>query len=333
MMDCFSEYCSRNFVFCDVGARWGLEEPFKSYRDCVDVISFEPDQDEYEELSNKKMNRDLVLPYALYKEVKQINLNLTKNRGCSSIYEPNHAFLANFPDVERFNVEKNTEVQATTLDNLYINKKLKKLDFIKLDTQGAELDILKGGKNMITENIIGLQVEVEFKEIYNNQPLFAEVDLYIRKIFGLELFDIRKVYWKYKEGRGIGSSKGQLIFGAALYLRSPYELPNWCSQFGDEEARNKITMACLMGMVYGYPDYSLCILERPELLQWMNKETISGLKTIIYKYTSCNKISFWGSGKIYNIFQMLSKLFEPDHEGWATGERHLGSRKRFGIHY
>ncbi len=47
MMDCFSEYCSRNFVFCDVGARWGLEEPFKSYRDCVDVISFEPDQDGY----------------------------------------------------------------------------------------------------------------------------------------------------------------------------------------------------------------------------------------------------------------------------------------------
>ena len=61
---------------------------------------------------------------------------------------------------------------------------------------------------MITENIIGLQVEVEFKEIYNNQPLFAEVDLYIRKIFGLELFDIRKVYWKYKEGRGIGPNKG-----------------------------------------------------------------------------------------------------------------------------
>ena len=94
MMDCFSEYCSRNLVFCDVGARWGLEEPFKAYRDCVDVISFEPDQEEYEELSNKKMNRDLVLPYALYKEVKQINLNLTKSRGCSSIYEPNHAFLA-----------------------------------------------------------------------------------------------------------------------------------------------------------------------------------------------------------------------------------------------
>ena len=88
-----------------------------------------------------------------------------------------------------------------------------------------------------------------------------------------------------------------------------------------------------MGMVYGYPDYSLCILERPELIQWMNKETISGLKTIIYKYTSCNKIYFRGAGKITSFFQMLSKLFEPDHEGWAFSERHLGSRKRFGIHY
>ena len=77
MMDCFSEYCSRNFVFCDVGARWGLEEPFKSYRDCVDVISLEPDKEEYEVLSKKQMTRDKVLPYALFNEQKKINLNLT----------------------------------------------------------------------------------------------------------------------------------------------------------------------------------------------------------------------------------------------------------------
>jgi FkbM family methyltransferase len=144
-MEKLSEHSSRNFIYCDVSARWGLEEPWKSYRDFIDVISFEPDKKEFDELLNNKMNSDLVLPFALYKEEKQVNLNLTKLRGCSSIYEPNHSFLSKFPDIERFKVEEKIEVKATTLDNLYIKKELQKLDFIKLDTQGAELDILRGG--------------------------------------------------------------------------------------------------------------------------------------------------------------------------------------------
>jgi len=333
MMDCFSEYCSRNFVFCDVGARWGLEEPFKSYRDCVDVISFEPDQEEYEELSNKKMNRDLVLPYALYSEEKIINLNLTKARGCSSIYKPNISFLNKFPDVERFDVEETEEVQATTFDTLFKHQIIQQLDFIKLDTQGTELDILRGGEKLINDNIIGLQIEVEFKQMYNGQPVFSEIDHYIRNKFELELFDIRKACWKYIEGRGIGPSKGQLIFGDALYFRNPFELPNWCSQFGEEEAKNKVIMACFMGMIYGYPDYSLCILERPELLQLVDEQVIRELKIYISNLVRCKRFSFRGSGKIHNIFYMLSQLFKPDHEGWATGEKHLGSKKIIGIYY
>jgi FkbM family methyltransferase len=332
-MDYFSEYWSRNFIFCDIGARWGLEEPWKSYRDCVDIISFEPDKEEYEELSKKKKNRDFVFPYALYKEEKQINLNLTKSRGCSSIYEPKQSFLGNFPDVKRFNVEKIVEVKASTLDNLYMKKELQNLDFIKLDTQGAELDILSGGVGVINENILGLQVEVEFKEMYNKQPLFSEVDLYIRNNFGLELFDIRKAFWKYKEGRGIGPSKGQLIFGDALYFRNPFDLPNWCSQFGDEEACNKIIMACFMGVLYGYPDYSLCLLERSEISSYLDAGTINKLKQAIIRNVKCKKYHFKGSGKLSAIMHLISECFKPDHEGWATGERHLGTRKKFGIFY
>ena len=141
----FFNFLNRNFIFCDVGARWGLEEPWKSYRSFINVVSFEPDYEEYKKLERIKTERDIVLPYALYNEEKKLNLNLTKSRGCSSIYEPNHSFLARFPDVERFIVEAKEEVDSTTLDNLYKQLTIQNLDFIKFDVQGAELDILRGG--------------------------------------------------------------------------------------------------------------------------------------------------------------------------------------------
>ena len=145
MINQFSNILSRNFIFCDIGARYGLEEPWKSYRNLIDVISFEPDQEEFAELDQKKEGQDHVLSYALSNEIHKSTFNLTKSRGCSSLYEPNHTFLHRFPDEERFTVEKKEVIDATTLDNLYHQSIIRELDFLKMDVQGAELDILQGG--------------------------------------------------------------------------------------------------------------------------------------------------------------------------------------------
>ena len=145
MKNQFIKLLTRNFIFCDVGARWGLEEPWKSYRNHLDVVSFEPDQEEYENLEKKKMDGDIVLPYALSSGEKKLNLHLTKNRACSSIIQPNHSYLKRFPDVERFSVEEKQIVESTTLDTLYEKNIVENIDFIKLDIQGFELDVLKGG--------------------------------------------------------------------------------------------------------------------------------------------------------------------------------------------
>ena len=100
-----------------------------------------------------------------------------------------------------------------------------------------------------------------------------------------------------------------------------------------EEAKNKIVMACFMGILYGSPDYSLRLLGRPELIQWMKEETIDRIKTKIYKIAKCKKFSFKGCGRFWKFFHLLSKMFDPEPLNWATGERHLGSKKEFGIYY
>ena len=53
------------------------------------------------------------------------------------------------------------------------------IDYIKVDTQGSELDILKGaGEYLKTARCI--DIEVEFNPIYEGQCLFWEVDAYLR---------------------------------------------------------------------------------------------------------------------------------------------------------
>ena len=323
----------RNIIFCDVGARWGLVEPWKSYRNCIDVVGFEPDQEEYEKLSKKKNCCDVILPHALFSEEKQLDLHLTKSRSSSSIFQPNFPFLERFPDADRCAVETEKTIQSTTLDTLYGNKVIQNIDFIKIDTQGAELDILRGGETMFAETILGAQLEVGFKSVYASQPLFSEIDIFARDKLGLELFDIRKTYWKYKEGQGIGPAKGQLIFGDALYLRDPYQLPIWLGQFDKAERNNKAITACFIGVSYGYPDYSLCLLEQLKRCQWMKAVTLDKLKKFVIANTRSIKYSARGHEIIGEVFFLLSKIFDLDIDGWGSAERHLGSRKKFGVFF
>ena len=131
------------------------------------------------------------------------------------------------------------------------------------------MDILQGGRNIINDNILGIQIEAEFKQLYKSQPLFAEIDSDIREKFNFELFDIKKHYWKYKEGQYIGSSKGQVIFTDLLYFRDSYEFPKWCDRFSDTEAITKIVMACFMSILYGYHDYALCLLNQQAVIKRM----------------------------------------------------------------
>ncbi len=49
---------------------------------------------------------------------------------------------------------------------------------MKLDLQGAELDALKGSKNVLKQ-LLGLEVEVEFQEIYQKQPLYGDINKFL----------------------------------------------------------------------------------------------------------------------------------------------------------
>ena len=117
-------------------------------------------------------------------------------------------------------VQNEIEVEATTLIASPEVAKLPRIDLLWMDIQGAELLALEGLGSRIAE--VGLMhLEVEFMPIYHGQPLFDDVDRFLRAR-GFRLLGFTS-YSRYSADAVYASRSRVSIFGAArIALRHAY---------------------------------------------------------------------------------------------------------------
>lgn len=200
------------FVLLDIGAaNQRFSEALNSIKSKY-IISFEPDERSVD--SQACSGSGLVYPYALAGKEEFRTFYLTRKPECSSLYKPNRAYVDLLPDSARWDIVKQERVFCKTLNSF--SDEISDIDFINIDVQGAEYEILQAG-NLILEKCLGLEVEVEFIEIYKNQPLFGDV-LSLLAVNGFEFYEF---VTEYRYGRKELNRKGQLAFADALFLRTP----------------------------------------------------------------------------------------------------------------
>jgi FkbM family methyltransferase len=322
------------FFLMDIGARGDIQYPFNLH-DNLSLILVEPDPEESEyliELYSKKTKDIKILPYALWSNKSILSLNLTKSPGASSILLPNSKFLNQFPEKDRFDIVREYTVNTSTIDELYGDNYFDRIDFVKIDVQGSELNILKGGNSFLKSNIIGIEVEVEFSELYSNQPLFSDVDKFIREELGLELWDLARTYWKYKNKNNYLPTKGKMVFGDALYLRPIIGLDNWLSKFNFDIAKSKLLALIDTALMYGYTDYASAIIEHEKLYPYFNSNELSNIIKDIKRLGKGLHFTFKWSHWIYYFLLGLANIFKPIHKNWAIRQDIcLGSKKKFGF--
>src|SRR5689334_4729371 len=80
---------------------------------------------------------------------EQRTLYLTREPACSSLYKPDPVVTKSMPEVHCASEIGSTTISLSTLDEWALANDIPQIDFIKLDTQGAELDVLRGGEQSL----------------------------------------------------------------------------------------------------------------------------------------------------------------------------------------
>jgi len=114
-------------------------------------------------------------PMALAGAIGQRTLYVTDTPSASSLYRPNQKNITRWRgSLDGFKVAEERVVDCVTLEFLANTAGLVNIDFLKIDTQGSELEILMGGGEILHRTGV-ISLEVEFVELYDNQPLFGDV--------------------------------------------------------------------------------------------------------------------------------------------------------------
>lgn len=202
-------------VLIDIGARAGLSARWSGIP--IEAIGLEPDVEECNRL-NASGGGVRYLPYAVGAvDAEVATLNMTSGIGCSSLYEPNQAFLGDYWHRRYFQIERKIPITLTTLDTI-LSKDGIRPDVLKLDIQGGELPALQGAEASL-KSVLAIDLEVEFNEMYAGQPLFAHVDTFLRAR-GFTLVKLRTESWR-RETETKSPHGATVLSGDALYLHEP----------------------------------------------------------------------------------------------------------------
>lgn len=170
----------RALTLVDVGARWGAVDLWREFGDKAKVFCFEPDEEEAKRLNAETPNPNIeYIPVALSDSDRGVNLTITEGVGCTSAYRPIRSLYERYPGCRIMRPVRSTRCPSTTLDQFIDSRGIAIVDAIKLDTQGSELDILRGSEKALQRCSL-VVVEVEFNPLYERQPLFCDIDRFLR---------------------------------------------------------------------------------------------------------------------------------------------------------
>ena len=185
----FIQSISRELQFSlDIGANIGnysklLIEETNSY-----IFAFEPLDGAYDILNNlviEHPNRIEAFKLALGDKNVEKNLNFTDEKSEKATFLDDISKLSFYEGASN----KKKLVNIVTLDEFMEQKNLfdKEIDLIKIDTEGYELEVLKGSKRLIEENKPKyIQLEFNIHQLFKNHTMY-EFSKYLKKY---ELFQI-----------------------------------------------------------------------------------------------------------------------------------------------
>lgn len=212
---------SRRMRICDVGASRLSTPPYQGLLDdgLAHVYGFEPNEAQFAKLVETPSEHETYFCEAVGLPGNR-TLYIHPTAGFTSLY-PLDERAVRAIGKQKWLSDKIEAVPLTpvTLDTL---ADLPPVDLLKMDLQGGELEVLRGGITKLS-SAIAVVSEVRFHRIYAGEPLFGDLDAELRaQGFKLHKFMFTKsVMMPHEHEDQVVRPKltSQLLDGDAVYIR------------------------------------------------------------------------------------------------------------------
>ena len=254
------------------------------------ILCFEPNSET--DIVSSKSTR-ININSALWSEKQKIIFHLAKEKSKSSVHPPNIELIKKFSDenwIER-QTEKTVEIDAVTLDSV-IDQHQFDADFVKIDTQGSEYEILQGARKSISKGIFGALLETWSYPFHVDQKLTYDV-MKTMDDNGYFLVDLNKGgYYRRKTVSNSTLYLGQIGQLDLLYFETFEKFTS-----SDKSNEQIIKAACLADL-YGMTDYSVELLNHYGNFTELIEQILKKRKTLIK-----NVENQWRVEKIKNLLK------------------------------
>lgn len=186
------------------------------------LIGFEPDLKGCMELNNKHGAPHRFFPLFVGSG-GPAKFHVTNWTDTGSLYPPNRPVIEMFNDLsEVMRLVDVREVRTVRLDDV---AEVTDIDYVKIDVQGSELDVFRGATKVL-ETAVAVHTEVMFLELYEGQPLFADIDGFLRsRGFWFHTFvGMSSMTLKPLRVGALDHGLNQRVWADAVYIRNPLQL-------------------------------------------------------------------------------------------------------------
>jgi FkbM family methyltransferase len=216
------------------------------------IVGFEPNPEGLANLNAQKGPFETYLPHAIG-DGRRHRLRFCQAPGMTSLLEPNPAVLNLFHGFPVWGqVIATEEVDTVRLDDV---PETAGVDLLKMDIQGAELMVLRNAEARLADALV-IQTEVEFLPMYIDQPLFGDIDLYLRQhgfVFHRFFPEVSRTIRPLLMDNNIYAGLSQLLWADAVFVRD-FTKPELLSD------RQLQAMAAIMHECYQSVDLALHLL-------------------------------------------------------------------------
>ena len=144
----------------------------------AEVHGFEPGKEAFARLEAKQTENEVYYPFAVGQSGER-TFYACQNGSFSSLYAPDADQIATLGHWENsLAVNEKVKLNTLALDEV---EDMARPDMLKMDTQGAELEILQSGAEALSDAVV-IMPELRFFRLYKDEPMLGAVDQHLREM-------------------------------------------------------------------------------------------------------------------------------------------------------